>query len=71
MFHSLSLFSANHIDSRSLSRLGIYIPRSDVAKTFIIPAGIMASQGKSLAMISRLEIEDTFYTIFLLCRSCW
>ena len=64
MFHSLSLFSANHIDSRSLSRLGIYIPRSDVAKTFINPAGIMASQGKSLAMFSRLE--DTF-TLFSYC----
>lgn len=44
--------STHHIDSRSLERLGVYIPRRNLAGTFINPAGIIPhSKHRAKSMI--------------------
>ena len=34
------LYSSRHIDSRSLERLGVYVPRGNINATFVNPGGI-------------------------------
>ena len=58
-----NLCSAHHIDTRSLQRFGVYVPRNTSVKTFINSAGTAppspAVFGKIMIIISAL--------IFIVC----
>ena len=36
----MNLYRAHHMDSRSLERVGVYIPRRDATRSFVNPSGI-------------------------------
>lgn len=60
----LNLFcSSRHIDSRSLQRLGVYVPRENVGATFINPGGISPPPSKMRYGIIQV-------LIFVICDCC-
>ena len=59
--------STHHVDSQSLERLGVYVPRANVAGTFINPAGIIPPSKKYSKCITTASRNTPIFVGIVLC----
>lgn len=61
-FMSHLIYSAHNIDSRSLSRLGVYVSRANISKVFVNSAGTIPPSNAIYGMNSlHVRVHTVFY----------